>query len=98
MLTAVGPFALSAALHFRQMSKAWSQVTGANSFFRLPPMRSIGFCSRSSPYMIREEVALHAVQARSPPPAGLQVAMMRLVDRDRHLHPVPQKRQGALCH
>jgi hypothetical protein len=39
------------------MSKAWSQVTGANSPFlsNFPFfMRSIGFCSRSSPYMILE--------------------------------------------
>ncbi len=46
----------SAAFHFSaMMSKAWSQLTGANSpFLSYLPffMRSSGLVSRSSPYMI----------------------------------------------
>ena len=58
MPTAVGPFALSVALHFSaMMSKAWSQVTGVNSPFlsNLPSfMRSSGVVRRSLPYRIFE--------------------------------------------
>ena len=56
MPTALGPFFLRASFHFSaMMSKAWSQVIGVNSpsLWNLPSfMRSIGWVSRSSPYMI----------------------------------------------
>ncbi len=58
MPTAVGPFALSVALHFSSMtSKACFQVIGVNSPFlsNLPSfMRSRGVVRRSLPYWILE--------------------------------------------
>ena len=56
MPTPLGPRFFSASLNFSaMMSKASSQLTGVNSPFLsyLPPvLRSIGFISRSWPYMI----------------------------------------------